>query len=601
MAEISNITIKNIKGFMNEDNSLDVHILPNKVNLLVAPNGFGKSSIAKSFECINNNRLDVPNDLYHDENSATKPEVSITYDNNVLIANNDRNTISPIFNITVINSGLKATAKTRNFHNRVIQQGVLEVESIILRTSIPRSAHIEYAFKQIQSAFGKNKKVLSNMSESMRQNGTAKRISEMYQLLDTLHKGQPRKIIKKIVDIVNTKKGSANDIVSNLDDNTFDELENIEEYKQLQSLVTDWCTSNSKFSKFEVLFQLIWLYNNKRQNLLDVKRFEEYTELKQRYNAIIRSINSTGRDISAREQNGKLIVSFPKADTISNGQRDIITFITNLVKFQLNYDEKKKNLLIIDEVFDYLDDANVVAAQYFLSNFLAKNKENFYLVILSHITEEHFRGWVLKKKLNTQYIKPTRAEASKSTKTFIAFRDTLKKIDKANYSTISNFFFHYNPKTKDVDLSCAFQTRDGLKKNWFIKTNLHNDILPELNKYLIGQEVYDPYAVCFALRYACEKNIYMQLQTDEQKKTFIEEKKTTKEKLEWAEELGIDVPIIYYMLGIIFNEAEHITSYEIEKNKERSCVYRLDNGAIRQMVRSLFNYKGEDITIDAIV
>lgn len=47
MAEISNITIKNIKGFMDQNNSFDVHILPNKVNLLVAPNGFGKSSIAK--------------------------------------------------------------------------------------------------------------------------------------------------------------------------------------------------------------------------------------------------------------------------------------------------------------------------------------------------------------------------------------------------------------------------------------------------------------------------------------------------------------------------------------------------------------------------
>lgn len=78
-------------------------------------------------------------------------------------------------------------------------------------------------------------------------------------------------------------------------------------------------------------------------------------------------------------------------------------------------------------MFDYLDDANVVAAQYFLSDFLSENREDFYLIILSHITEEHFRGWVLKKKLNTQYIKPTQAKASINTKAFIAFRDSLKK------------------------------------------------------------------------------------------------------------------------------------------------------------------------------
>ena len=78
-------------------------------------------------------------------------------------------------------------------------------------------------------------------------------------------------------------------------------------------------------------------------------------------------------------------------------------------------------------------------------------------------------------------------------------------------------------------------------------------------------------------------------------------KKKTKDKLEWAEDAGYDVPVIYYMLGIIFNEAEHITGIEIAQNKERSCVYRLDNGAIRQMIIELFNYTEEDIAIDAII
>ena len=78
-------------------------------------------------------------------------------------------------------------------------------------------------------------------------------------------------------------------------------------------------------------------------------------------------------------------------------------------------------------------------------------------------------------------------------------------------------------------------------------------------------------------------------------------KKKTKDKLEWAEDAGYDVPVVYYMLGIIFNEAEHITGVEIARNKERSCVYRLDNGVIRQMIIKLFNYTEEDITIDAIL
>ena len=600
MAEITNITIKNIKGFMDQNNSFNVHILPNKVNLLVAPNGFGKSSIAQGFESLNSNRLDLPDDLYHDKNSPISPEISITYDNNVLLANRDQNTISQVFDVTVINSGLKATAKVRNIGHRVIQQGVLEVEDIVLRTSIPKVAHIDYAFSQIKDNFGKNKKVLTNLSEKFAQNGIAKLIIDAYPQIDILLRREPKAIVQRIVNHINATKGTAETILRDLDELLFNELENIKEYQELQDLLNDLRISNTKFSRFEMFFQLIWLYKNKRSNIQQVKRYEEYVSLKNSYNAIISSIDTTGRNISAQEQDGKLIVSFPKADTISNGQRDIITFITSLVKFQMNYNDEKKQILIIDEVFDYLDDANVVASQYFLSKFLSMNKENFYLIILSHITEEHFRGWVLKKKLNTQYIKPTLAKASINTKAFIAFRDSLKKTDVANYSLLSNYYFHYNPHTDKQDLSDIYQAKDGLKRIWFCGINLHSDILPELNKYLRGQESYDPYAVCFALRFACEKKIYTQLRTEDERTSFLGKKKT-KDKLEWAEDEGYEVPVIYYILGIIFNEAEHITGVDIEQNKERSCVYRLGNGAIRQMVIELFNYVGEDILIDAIV
>lgn len=601
MAEITNITITNIKGFMNSNNSFDVHILPNKVNLLVAPNGFGKSSIAKGFEALNGNRLDLPDELYHDKTSSIKPKISIVYDGNTLSATKDGNTISPEFDVTVINSRLKATAKVRHIKHKVVQQGVLEVENIVLRTSIPKIAYVDYPFTRIKKAFGNNKKILTNLAERIGKKGVANIIIVTYPLLEFLHKGEPRRLKNKIVDKLNTRQGTVQTILDELDEHIFDEIESINEYQEFQNKVVDLRTSNTYFSRFEIFFQIIWLYENNRQNLREVKRYEDYVDLKDMYNTIIRSIDTTGRNLEAHEIDGKLIVSFPKADSISNGQRDIITFITSLVKFQMNYNEGKKHILIIDEVFDYLDDANVVAAQYFLSKFLSINRDNFYLIILSHITEEHFRGWVLKKKLNIQYIKPVQAKADISTKNFIAYRDLLKEKDKENYRALSNYYFHYNPNTSEQDLSAVCTVKDNLKQNWFKGTNLHKDIIPELNKYLSGREQYDPYAVCFALRYACEKKIYFQLTNETERNTFLNIKKSTKDKLEWAEEAGYNVPIIYYILGIIFNEAEHLNGYEIEQNKERSCVYRLDNGAIRQMAIELFNYNGTDITVDAIL
>ena len=49
MAEISEIRVKNIKGFGDTVQPIKVRILPNKVNLLVAPNGWGKSSLTTAF------------------------------------------------------------------------------------------------------------------------------------------------------------------------------------------------------------------------------------------------------------------------------------------------------------------------------------------------------------------------------------------------------------------------------------------------------------------------------------------------------------------------------------------------------------------------
>ncbi|WP_420553917.1 hypothetical protein [Neptuniibacter marinus] len=44
---IKKLIIENIKGFSSQ--SFELNIIPNKPSLLVAPNGFGKSSLAAAF------------------------------------------------------------------------------------------------------------------------------------------------------------------------------------------------------------------------------------------------------------------------------------------------------------------------------------------------------------------------------------------------------------------------------------------------------------------------------------------------------------------------------------------------------------------------
>lgn len=56
---ITNIKIENIKGFGTTDNSFDLEIKPQKVNILVAPNGFGKSSITAAFNSLAKGKIKV--------------------------------------------------------------------------------------------------------------------------------------------------------------------------------------------------------------------------------------------------------------------------------------------------------------------------------------------------------------------------------------------------------------------------------------------------------------------------------------------------------------------------------------------------------------
>lgn len=58
---ITQFKITNIKGFGDTDNTLDVELDSSRINIVVAPNGFGKTSLTTAFKSVqtNNRRLIV--------------------------------------------------------------------------------------------------------------------------------------------------------------------------------------------------------------------------------------------------------------------------------------------------------------------------------------------------------------------------------------------------------------------------------------------------------------------------------------------------------------------------------------------------------------
>lgn len=101
---ISKIDIENIRGF--EKVSLTVNLRPNFTNILVAPNGFGKSSISTAFNCATGSKLKVDEKDKHKKKDTEVSKLSIEYDGNILRASSSSNEISEMFDIHVIKSTL---------------------------------------------------------------------------------------------------------------------------------------------------------------------------------------------------------------------------------------------------------------------------------------------------------------------------------------------------------------------------------------------------------------------------------------------------------------------------------------------------------------
>ena len=78
----------------------------------------------------------------------------------------------------------------------------------------------------------------------------------------------------------------------------------------------------TKLDYFLFFFQLLHLYNHNRDAYNQaVKRAKFDNEWKQ-FNQELRYLDSTGRNIVAQETDNKVVVEYPLADSISNGQRD---------------------------------------------------------------------------------------------------------------------------------------------------------------------------------------------------------------------------------------------------------------------------------------
>jgi ABC-type cobalamin transport system ATPase subunit len=543
---IQSVEIQNVKGI--QDKTLfPLNLEANKITFVVAPNGFGKSSFFTAFKSLKPRSLSVePKDK---SLLGSDSSLEITIEGNSYKADSNKNEIMKAIGILAINSSLVATAPGRR--TEYAQKPYNKVETIEL-IKIPErkefKTYSNYATITGRGAPDFRKDYLDN-----------------YEFIIKLT-GFPTKYCDTLKTAIEQNNDNA--------------IVNITQYKFLQNI-----TANNDDSIKIIKF----LAGMSEGELKKYIKYAQYSIFKARIKAILENLRTSDHQRAPRKdnKNNALILEFPRADKLSNGQRDVIQLVAHLEKAKLELD-KSKNLLIIDELFDYLDDANLLIVQYFLSRLVKdfeKQDKDLYVVLLTHLDPSYFKSYNLKEfnisALNSQDF----SSFKQLDEYFVKLLIHRKENNKEYKDALESNFLHYHHSSEDISRE---KVPNGLShQNPLLSfSEFSKHLNKEFNNYING-EPYCCYSVSCYIRIEIEKRTYLKLEDESLKENFLKTHKTLK-KLELYKEKGKEVPELYFLLGIIHNEALHIN----EKTKEQKSfmIYsKLQNAIIKGWLKDTFS------------
>ena len=575
MKKIQKIEVENVRGI--DCRSFDVEVFPNKPTIFVAPNGNGKSSLAVAFASLKTNKIELKKEHFHKNDESLSPKLSITFEELdgsevVVSADTGKNEIAQNFDIKVINSQLIAKAIVRNFGGSSKATSTIEVSPAVLVSSIPEKVDLNYKTAEAKARFGGNGKVLPNISSHLKSDILMSLVGEDVDFSKQSQVGHSKKLSDFISDL-NLMDGSSNSIKASIPDHSKTSILSVPHIKGVVELIE----RHTSLTGVDAILSAIQICELRKEDPTKFKSFvkrSSYSAQKAEFTEIFRSLGTTWKDISPREVKGKLVVEFPKAHEISNGERDVISFVAQLVKIQVSF-KKPYGILIVDEIFDYLDDANLIACQFYLSRLISEMKSDdkkLCPIILTHLDPWIFKNFAF-SKLKVCHLSKA-VVTDRSVESII-----LKRDDQGVQDPLSSHFLHHHSEDKDLSGDFARLGLDAAK-NTAEKFRAHCQA--HLQKYIDGNN-YDPLSVCCGVRLLVEQKAFGLLDTDDQRDEFLKTHKTTK-KLEYVLDQGFDVPEINFLLGIIYNDSLHLRAHQDNFSR---IVSKIENNTIKNMIKNI--------------
>ena len=579
--KIEKVTIKNIRGFQNQTIELDM--IPNHPSILVAPNGTGKSSFATAFQSLRPRSLQVDKDEIFSNNDTFIPELAIKTDTATLVANPTQNDIHNEFAVFVINNQNKAKAITTRIAGTRVSTARMQVAPIILIHNIPTDVELRNTFIADNNLQNLVRGAVPSIDNLLNNNHFLDRL-DISIIRDLV---RPMRPINDFIQRLGTYTGRKVDIWEKI---TIDDIPLLSSVNMVESLV-DYCRGYLHGENEAVIYlkviQLIKLCLKDKSAFIQKIKYAQYCLEKDSYIMLFASLKHTWKNIHPLEVGRDFLIEIPNTEKLSNGERDIIVFLAMLQQAR-NTLTKENNILIIDEIFDYLDDANLIAAQYYISNLIDGIKSqghNIFPIILSHLNPYYFKAYVF-KGMKVYYLNPHKPMYSPKILKLLIRRDVLMRADKQNGTQtdlISKYMLHYH-NDYSQDMAVTFGDVAELMP-WRNIATFKQYCKNETDKYIAGQS-YDSVAICVWLRECIEKYLYDNLPPDK-KVSFLEEHGTNN-KLELAEENAVDCPEVFSMLGLIYNDYLHLDNKSNMDSRE-TLYSRLENNTIREMIKKVVN------------
>lgn len=579
MKIIKSITIDKVKGI--DSKTFDLELIPNKPSILVAPNGFGKSSLTAAFNKLNCNGIKLDKDTFYQNDETNKPKLTITIENDndtqtTLVAEENLNTVKNEFDIFVINNLLIPKHKKQTFLGKTVVSSSIEVAPITLIDKIPAKETIAYTPTTSRAAFGTNGKILPNITVLL---SNPQFVRELVYTIDfpKFDGARIAAAITKFVTDINLLTGNGNQILAT----GAALLTGLKQKGNLEGIVALLDKHNSGLAdeteKYCTAIQIVELFRKDKKKFTDTGKYCDYLNEKASYEHLFTSFNATWKNIKPNEVEGSLIVDFPKANQISNGERDVITFLSLLIRSRRKL-KKENSILIIDEVFDYLDDANLITAQYYITKMIASFKaegRKIFPLIMTHLNPYYFKNFCFKDQ-KVYYLNKTIAHINRAIEKVIFNRE-----NQLIKSDLDCYFLHHHTNSIDIGVNFTTLALDlALSKAADFKTAIN----AEATKYLIGRTTYDPISVCLAVRLKVEEVTYSQLTLPADQSEFIATHMTVN-KLNFAEEKGVVVSDTFYLLGVLYNDVAHIRPHT---DYATPIISKLNNRVIKNMITELF-------------